>query len=130
MRYIVYLTGHNKALWLATTVAKAHTKGRRGKRDGLATIWSVENNDGTEISLIRFDRSRAGQSHVARQIVKQGAVLLVLDGVLGNGDQRLTAGSVVCFTNGEQLTLHNANPHMECWCAMLWYQQPQLVESQ
>ena len=130
MTFTVSLVAHRHALWSASKVAKGHVKERRGRREGPRTTWSVENNDGTEIALVRLDKPGCLEhTNQPATTVQQGTVVLVLEGVLGNGSQRYPAGTVACFTPGEMLDLHNANRKKKCWYAILWFVQPQPVES-
>lgn len=123
MPSMVLLTGHSWALTLAATVAKGHTRGKRGRHDGHITTWVVENNAGTEVSIVRLDRASVGQRQTPVQ-VQGGAVLLILEGVLGNNAQRYGAGTIVCLRDGEAFTPMNSNQREDCWYALLWFAQP------
>lgn len=124
MPSMVLLTGHSWALTLAATVAKGHTRGKRGHRDGCITTWTVEDNAGTEVSIVRLDKvSSAGQRQSAIRI-QGGGVILVLEGVLGNNGQRYGAGTIVCLRDGEAFAPVNSNQREDCWYAVLWFAQP------
>lgn len=104
-------------------VARTHTRLKRGSHDGRITTWVVEHHAGVEVSIARIEKAAFGQCQ-AQFKVNGGAVILVVEGVLGNNGSLFGAGTLICFRDGETFAPVNSNPKSECWYAVLWFAQP------
>ncbi len=121
---MVLITGHGWALKTVTALVK----GRIGSKDSVRRYgrptWSISENDGTEVAIVRLQRGRDGPPLK----VPEGAVLFILEGTLAgvgsNLEEHFKPGSVLYLEPGSKWQPRCVSRRHNCLMAVLWVQQP------